>query len=90
MTAADAKRIENIARKSAKLARKSLKKSDELEAYLGLLDCRAGKVREIKSIPATSTNHHITRGIAALPAARISSFASRSFATKTLPQRCCP
>ena len=52
MTTADAKRIEKIARESAALARKSLKKSNELEAYLGLLDYRAGKVREIKSIPA--------------------------------------
>ena len=52
MSTADTKRIEKIARESAKLARKSLKKSNELEAYLGLLDYRAGKVREIKSIPA--------------------------------------
>ena len=50
MTTADAKRIEKIARESASLARKSLKKSNELEAYLGLLDYRAGKVREIKSV----------------------------------------
>jgi hypothetical protein len=52
MTTADTKRIEKIARESADLARKSLQKSNELEAYLGLLDYRAGKVREIKSIPA--------------------------------------
>jgi hypothetical protein len=39
-----------IARESAALARKSLKKSNELEAYLGLLEYRAGKVREIKSV----------------------------------------
>jgi hypothetical protein len=51
MTAADTKRIEKIARESADLARKSLKKSNELEVYLGLLDYGAGKVREIKSIP---------------------------------------
>jgi hypothetical protein len=50
MTAADTERIERIARESAELARKSLKKSNELEAYLGLLDYRAGKVREIKSV----------------------------------------
>ena len=50
MTTADTKRIEKIARESADLARKSLKKSNELEAYLGLLDYRAGKVREIKSV----------------------------------------
>jgi hypothetical protein len=50
MTIADTKRIEKIARESADLARKSLQKSNELEAYLGLLDYRAGKVREIKSV----------------------------------------
>ena len=50
MTTADTKRIEKIARESAELARKSLKKSNELEGYLGLLDYRAGKVREIKSV----------------------------------------
>ena len=33
MTTADIKRIEKIARESAELARKSLKKSNELEAY---------------------------------------------------------
>jgi hypothetical protein len=52
MTTAEIKRIEKIARESADLARKSLKKSNELEAYLGLLDYRAGKVREIKSVRA--------------------------------------
>jgi len=50
MTTADTKRIEKIARESADLARKTLKKTNELEAYLGLLDYRAGKVREIRSI----------------------------------------
>jgi hypothetical protein len=52
MTTADTKRIEKIARESAALARKTLKKTNELEAYLGLLEYNAGKVREIKSIPA--------------------------------------
>jgi hypothetical protein len=42
MTAADTKRMERIARESAVAARKSLKKCNELEAYLGLLDYRAG------------------------------------------------
>jgi hypothetical protein len=50
MTTADTKRIEKIARESADFARKSLQKSNELEAYLGFLDYRAGKVREIKSV----------------------------------------
>jgi hypothetical protein len=52
MTTADTKRIEKLAAESARLARKALQKSDELEAYLGLLDYRAGKVREIKSVGA--------------------------------------
>ena len=37
MTTADAKRIEKIARESAALARKTLKKTNELETYLSLL-----------------------------------------------------
>jgi hypothetical protein len=49
MTTADAKRIERIARESADLARNSLKKSNELEAYLSVLEYRAGKVRRHKS-----------------------------------------
>jgi hypothetical protein len=52
MTAADTKNIEKLAAESARLARKALQKSDELETYLGLLDYRAGKVREIKSVGA--------------------------------------
>jgi hypothetical protein len=52
MTTADTKRIEKIARESADLARKTLKKTNELEAHLGLLEYKAGKVREIKSVPA--------------------------------------
>jgi hypothetical protein len=51
MTTADTKRIERIARESADLARKSLKKSNELEAYLSVLEYRAGKVRRHKSVP---------------------------------------
>ncbi len=52
MTTSDTRRIERIARESADLARKTLKKTNELEACLGLLDYRAGKVREIKSVRA--------------------------------------
>ena len=44
MTAQETKNIERLAAESAALARKSLKKSNELEAYLGLLDYRAGKL----------------------------------------------
>ena len=50
MTTADTKRIEKIARESAALARKTLRKTNELEAYLGLLEHKAGKLREIKSV----------------------------------------
>jgi hypothetical protein len=50
MTTADIKQAEKLARESAALARKALQKSNELEAYLGLLDYNAGSVREIKSV----------------------------------------
>jgi hypothetical protein len=50
MTAADIKQAEKLARESAALAHKALQKSNELEAYLGLLDYHAGRVREIKSV----------------------------------------
>ena len=52
MTAQETKNIEKLAAESARLARKALQKSAELEAYLGLLDYRAGMVREIKSVGA--------------------------------------
>ena len=44
MSTADTKRIEKIARESAALARKTLKKTNELETYLSLLEYKAGKV----------------------------------------------
>jgi hypothetical protein len=50
MTTSQTKGIEKLATESAELARKSLRKRNELEAYLGLLDYRAGWVREIKSV----------------------------------------
>ena len=49
MTAADIKQAEKLARESAKLARKALQKCNELEAYLSVLEYRAGKVRQYKS-----------------------------------------
>jgi hypothetical protein len=52
MTAQETKNIERLATESADLARKSLKKSNELEAYLGLLDYRAGKVHETGASPS--------------------------------------
>jgi hypothetical protein len=51
MTTADTKRIERIARESADLARESLRKSNEIEAYLSVVEYRAGKVRRHKSVP---------------------------------------
>jgi hypothetical protein len=50
MSAADIKQAEKLARESAELARKALQKTKELEAYLGLFDYNAGRVREIKSV----------------------------------------
>lgn len=52
MSTADTKRIEKIARESAALARKTLKKTNELETYLSLLEYKAGKVREFPSVAA--------------------------------------
>lgn len=43
------KKAERIASESVKYARKSLQKSDELEAYLSMLEYRAGKVRTYRS-----------------------------------------
>ena len=50
MTDHDSKTVERLARESADLARKALKKTNELEVYLGLVEYRTGKVREIKSV----------------------------------------
>ena len=52
MTTADTKRIEKLAAESARLARKALQKTDELEAYLSLLEFKAGKVHEYPSVAA--------------------------------------
>jgi mRNA interferase YafQ len=51
MTSTDAKTIERLARESADLARRALVKTNELEAYLGLLDYRAGKSQRDKIYP---------------------------------------
>jgi peptide deformylase len=50
LTIADTKRIERIARESADLARRSLKKSNEIEACLSVMEYRAGKIRRRKSV----------------------------------------
>jgi hypothetical protein len=47
MTARETKNIEKLAAESARLSRNALKKSNELEAYLGLLDYRAGRVEDL-------------------------------------------
>lgn len=52
MTALELQKIEKIATESATLARKALRKSDELEAYLSLLEYRTQKVRTHKSVDA--------------------------------------
>ena len=38
MTASETKNVDKLARESAQLARKALQKSNELEAYLSLLE----------------------------------------------------
>jgi hypothetical protein len=56
MTTADTKRIERIARESSELARKSLRKSNEIEAYLSVVGYRAGKIRRHSPCPTFSAN----------------------------------
>ncbi len=50
MTTIELQKIEKIAAESAAFARRALSKSNELEAYLSLLEYRAGKVRKYKSV----------------------------------------
>lgn len=50
MTSTETKHAERLARESADLARKALRKTEELETYLSVLEYRAGKIREIKSV----------------------------------------
>ena len=50
MSTADTKRAEKLARQSAEFARKALQKSEELQAYLSLLEYRAGKTHQHKSV----------------------------------------
>jgi hypothetical protein len=52
MSTADTKRIERLAAESARLARRTLKKTNELEAFLSPLEYKAGKVREYPSVAA--------------------------------------
>ena len=50
MTTAQIQRIQKIASESASLAKKALRKSNELEAYLSLLEYRAGTTRSYTSV----------------------------------------
>ena len=52
MTSTETKHAEKLARESAALARKALRKSEELETYLSVLEYRAGKIRRHKSVAA--------------------------------------
>lgn len=50
MTNIQIKKIERIARESSVFAKKALQKSDELQAYLSLLEYKSGKTRSHKSV----------------------------------------
>ena len=52
MTTVELQKIEKIGAESAIFARLALRKSNELEVYLSLLEYRAGKVRTYKSVHA--------------------------------------
>jgi len=52
MTTLELKKMEKIASESMRYARKSLKKSRELEIYLSVLDYKAGRVKEYASVDA--------------------------------------
>ncbi|MBI2610744.1 hypothetical protein HYW60_02290 [Candidatus Kaiserbacteria bacterium] len=50
MTTTQIQKIQKIATESASLAKRALRKSNELEAYLSLLEYRAGTTRAYKSV----------------------------------------
>ena len=50
MTTAQIKKAERIASESMRYARKALQKTDELEAYLSMLEYKIGKVRKYRSV----------------------------------------
>ena len=52
MTTAQMKKAEKLAEASKRYAQKSLQKSRELEVYLSVLDYKAGRVKEYKSVDA--------------------------------------
>jgi hypothetical protein len=49
MTITDLKKIEKLASESARYAQKSLRKSDELELYLSMLEYKTGNVKMYRS-----------------------------------------
>ena len=52
MTTIELKRAERIASESESLARRALTKSDQVQAYLSLLEYRSGKTRAYSSARA--------------------------------------
>lgn len=50
MTTLEMKKIEKMASESMMYARKSLQKSDEIEAYLSLLEYKAGNTSKHRSV----------------------------------------
>jgi len=50
MTAKEAKRIEKIVNEGIKYAKKALAKTDEAYTLMSLMEARAGKVKEYKSV----------------------------------------
>jgi len=52
MTTTQIQKIQKIATESASLAKRALRKSNELEAYLSLLEYKAGSTKAYKSVRA--------------------------------------
>jgi hypothetical protein len=50
MTTLELKKVEKMAAESMLYARKSLQKSEELEAYLSLLEYKTGTIKKYRSI----------------------------------------
>ena len=50
MTTVQIQRIQKIATESASLAKRALRKSNELEAYLSVLEYKAGKTNSYTSV----------------------------------------
>jgi len=50
MTNLQIKKIEKMAHESDVFARKALKKSNELQAFLSLIECKSGKINPHRSV----------------------------------------